>query len=66
MSDHDTDEIARLESEIAEREQRLEALTAPMSRDEAAELARTNPGEFNTRYEAARAAGRSYLKGEDR
>jgi len=49
MSD---DEITRLEREIAERTQRLQELRKPMSRDEARELARTDPDEFNRRADS--------------
>jgi len=49
MSD---DEITRLEREIAERTQRLQELRKPMGRDEARELARTDPDEFNRRADS--------------
>jgi len=50
--DHITeDEQARLEREIAERLQRLEALKKPMTPAETRELARTDPDEFNRRVD---------------
>jgi len=45
------DEQARLEREIAERLQRLEALKKPMTPAETRELARTDPDEFNRRVD---------------
>ncbi len=62
MSD---DERTRLEREIAERKARLEELRAPMTPSEAAELARTDPDEFNRRFEAAEASGGGYLTDEE-
>lgn len=46
------DEQARLEREIAERLQRLEALKKPMTPAETRELARTDPEAFNRRVDA--------------
>lgn len=45
-------EEQRLEREIAERTERLAALKKPMTRDEARELARSDPDEFNRRADA--------------
>lgn len=58
-------EEQRLEREIAERLAALDALRAPMTRAEAAELARSNPDEFNRRVDAIVAAGGAWLKEDD-
>ncbi len=49
MSD---DEITRLEHEIAERTERLQALKKPMTPAEMRELARNDPDAFNRRVDA--------------
>jgi hypothetical protein len=54
------DDIATLEAEILERQERLHDLkTSPMTPAEAAELARSDPDAFNARYEACQRAGRN-------
>lgn len=58
MDQYSKDEVQRLEAEVAEREQRLQALKAPMSVTEAGDLARDDPDTFNRRYDAAKRAGR--------
>lgn len=52
-------EAARLEAEIAEKQERLKQIRAPMGLDDAARLAKEQPDEFNQRFEAARRAGRN-------
>lgn len=61
----DTEE-ERLEREIAERRSRLDELQAQMTRSEAAELARSDPDEFNRRLDASLRAGhKSWLKEDE-
>lgn len=57
------DEVQELESEIAERQQRLDDLrTSPMTPEEASQLAKSDPISFNERFDACRRAGRNPIK----
>jgi hypothetical protein len=59
------DDIAALEGELEEKQQRLRDLKSqPMTPEEAQRLAREEPDEFNRRYDAALRAGRPLIAKE--
>lgn len=59
------DEIAMLEEELTEKQQRLADLkAAPMTPTEAERLAADDPNEFNRRYDAALRAGKPVIAKE--